>query len=86
MIDVQPYIDKLEKLKEYMALVIDNRGSCISFNTDVFSSLRPNDIIDLYLQTGIMFYRDGYQQSKVKKLTFEEWLSPLKNWEELTNN
>jgi hypothetical protein len=77
MFEVSPFIEKLEKLKEYIGMTVDGLGNYIMFNTDAFNNLRPSDVLDLWAQTGILVYRGGGTQ-EIKKLSFEEWYSPLK--------
>lgn len=73
MININPYIEKLELLKEYIGIKIDSWGKIVTMNYDFISSLRPEDIIELYYQTGIIMYR-GDAQPEVKTFSFIEWL------------
>lgn len=58
MIDIQPYIDKLDKLRGYM-------DSWIDFN---MYSYHPF-VLDLFFTTGILIYTN-----KKDHPSFEEWL------------
>jgi hypothetical protein len=77
MIDIQPYLDKLDKLREYMFLRIDGKGKVFSINIDAIPIHHtPEEIIQLYYQTGFLLgtsiYNDSYQQPR--EITFDEWL------------
>lgn len=80
MIDVQPFLDKLDRLKEYMELRIDGKGKVFSINIDAIpNQITTEQIIKLYYQTGWLFgtniYNDNYQQPR--ELSFDEWLETL---------
>lgn len=74
-IDVQPFIDKLEVLKEYMCLKIDGIGSGIWINLDAMSAFTPKEIFEIWQQTGWMMYTSPKPSDypEPKELTFEEF-------------
>lgn len=74
MIEVQPFIDKLDKLREYMGLLIDSRiTGRIWFNANALPNLPFEKLMEIYNQTGIMFY-NSEEPTKFEQFTFEEWL------------
>jgi hypothetical protein len=87
MINVQPYIDKLEALKRFISLSVDDKLPVtfvdyeISIEMAYNPALRRNDIIAMYNQTGTFYYRGDYQHTEtMRPPTFEEWYNkpPLK--------
>lgn len=78
MIDVQPWVDKLEELKRFMCHVIDGGGSYILVGNNFYSSLRPEDLLDLFFQTGILVYRTDLSNES-KRLGFSEWYNYIKD-------
>ena len=58
MIDVTPFTDKLDKLREYMPLWIDY---------NLYSNV--NVVLDLYFSTGFLIYTQ-----KPFHPSFEEWI------------
>lgn len=74
MIDVQPYIDKLDKLREYMFMRIDGRMNTFWINIDAIPKYTPKDLIELFNATGMMLYNGSEQPPPPEKLTFENWL------------
>lgn len=81
MIDVSPYIDKLEALKEYMAAVIDGRVSGWGINIEAIPRLLSIDeIFKVWHETGVLFYRgDESITPEVKTISFDEWYNSKNN-------
>ena len=77
MINVQPFIDKLDRLGEYMDMKIDNKGSILTIDWEWMHKITLEAAIDIYKQTGHMMYAhpEKHQQPISRKLTFEEWLN-----------
>lgn len=77
MIDVQPYLDKLDRLKEYMDAWIDGGGSGIWINIDALSKdFTVEEIIDIWECTGWLICNREIDETykPPRKLSFEEWL------------
>ena len=75
MIDIQPYIDKLERLREYMFLCIDGKiPGIIWFNALALPHLPFEKVMEIYNQTGIMFIGNEEEPTLFTKLSFGEWL------------
>lgn len=80
MIDVSPFIDKLELLKEYM-------GLCIEDNISVWKVARYETSEGTYPEPKKVFDNDGKLLRTVfgwslsipipEKITFEEWLETI---------
>jgi hypothetical protein len=66
MIDVSPYINKLEVLKEYMALRID-RPRMWLLDMGSLPWLSWEEVMRIYDQTGFYYYNS--QPPSVKELT-----------------
>jgi hypothetical protein len=73
MIDIQPYIYKLEMLKAYMNEIIDwgSKGFWIDINA--IPRMNPDKFLQLYAETGMIFY-DGNPPPSPIPITFEQWL------------
>jgi hypothetical protein len=75
--NAQYYIYKLERLKDYMGMVIDGYGSHIWLNIDAVHQITPEQFLRLYAETGMMFYNSNPPPEPVKKLSFEEWFEKV---------
>lgn len=83
MIIIQPFIDQLDKLKEYIDLKIDNNTGGIWIDIETLENvfietnyryLSPDKIIGLFFQTGVLLCRsDNFKEPKVRMMTFEEF-------------
>lgn len=75
MINVTPYIDKLELLKEWLFYKIDDRRFSFQINFGAISHFTAEDLIRMYNETGVLFYRgDGHkEQPTVTMVPFEEF-------------
>lgn len=74
MIDTSPYIDKLEALKQFISLKVDEKIQGIM----VYEISR-----ELYIVTGNIYYKGDYQHTeRMRPPTFEEWY----NLPKLTTN
>lgn len=75
MINVQPYIDKLEVLKEYMNLSIDRSGMRVWLRLEAMPTLSIDQILNFFWETGVALYsKDKEVVSETKTLSFEEYL------------
>lgn len=74
MIDVSPYIEKLEKLKKYIGLKIDNMGAVLQVDHSVLPTLSIEQMLELAMEKNIFWYEPINDNFMPKKLTFEEWL------------
>lgn len=74
-IDVQPFIDKLEVLYEYMCIKIDDNRVQFQINMGALPSWHnTNDIIKMYFETGWLFYNSNAEPKPTLTLvTFEEY-------------
>ena len=79
MIDVQPYIDKLDRLGEYINLGIDGVGSFIWINVDAIPQMNTDKFLQLYAEMGMIFFNGNPPTLPTRKLSFEEWLSQNNN-------
>ena len=75
-IDIQPYLDKLDLLKEYMCLKIDGKGKVFMVNTDAIPYRMPTkELLRIWDETGLLFCtsidNDNYEPPK--EITFEEF-------------
>jgi hypothetical protein len=74
-INVQPYIDKLELLKEYMNLWIITDGvPLIMINIDALPHISTKQIMDIWNQCGVLVGRANNNYPASSKLSFDEWL------------
>ncbi len=75
MINVQPYLDKLEVFKEWIEFRIFNPGSQFWINVDAIPV--PNTIeqvFRIYNETGILFFHsEPLPEPIYKELSFEEY-------------
>jgi hypothetical protein len=81
MIYIQPYIDKLEALKEYMFMKIDGKGKALWINLDAMESFTPKELFDIWNETGWLLSstkRDPFL-SPPRELTFEEYYQEKSN-------
>ena len=78
MIDIQPHLDKLDRLKEYMDAKIDSKGEGVwidIYSLDItWKQYTVNELIELFFQTGVLLGNSNQQQSTIRKVTFEEYL------------
>lgn len=72
-INIQPYLDKLELLKEYMFLKIDGRWDVSEFNYGALPVLHSSEILRIFNETGNLMYTPNFNP-QVKVLSFEEFL------------
>jgi len=88
MIDVQPYIDKLELLKKYLSESIDGRLGFIWIDQEALPKMRLEEIMHLWDCTGILLFRSGEENTNhsVGNFSFEGWLEDYREKQELTNN
>lgn len=76
MINIQPYLDKLDRLKEYMDGYIDS-GNGIWINIEALSpDFTLEEIIDIWDKTGCIMYSRHVDENcePPRKITFEEYL------------
>ena len=78
MIDVQPYIDKLELLKEYMAKRIDAIGEYGWTDIGWLPIMTASKVVQLYHETGILYWIDPKTEPMVREHSFDEWLKNKK--------
>lgn len=75
MIDVSPFHEKLNLLKEYINAGIDTTGHGVWINLDAMSSFTPQEIIEIWESTGWLIQPTQKEESDLpRKLSFEEWL------------
>lgn len=76
MIDITEFEEKLDRLKEYMALRIDGKGKVFSININALPvQYTAKQLIDMYLQMGIHFWQSDHNDYvPPRELSFEEWL------------
>lgn len=75
MIDVQIYIDKLNKLREYIFIGIDSFGKGFWINIEAIPRITADEFLRLYAEAGILFFNGNTHTPEVKKLSFNEWLN-----------
>lgn len=73
MIDVSPFLQRLEWLKEWMAGVIDGRIFPFHFNLSGLVEYNPSDIIRVYMQTGVLYQRTEPIEPQPIHMTFDEY-------------
>ncbi len=72
---VSHFINKLDLLKEYMALRIDGGGKILEICLDDISpSLSVENIVNIFRQTGLLIYSDT-TYAPPKELTFDEYIT-----------
>ena len=74
MIQITPYIQKLDRLREYINLMIDGKGGFCWVNIDAIPQMNPEQFFRLYAETGMIFFDGNPPPPPTKKLSFEEWL------------
>ena len=76
MIDIQPHLDKLDRLKEYMDASIDNEIKSVWIDMDALEEkpMSIKEIMKWFDSTGVMFYTPNRNEPIVKRITFEEYL------------
>lgn len=74
MIDIQPYIDKLELLKEWLFASIDSNFNTFWVDiTAIPQRLDISDVLFVWQQTGMMYFKHEDYPSVVRQLSFDEW-------------
>ncbi len=74
MINIQPFIDKLELLKEYMNLVIDDHRRQFKVNIGALPHLYPDDVLKMFFETGYLYFRsDCNPEPTLTLVSFEEF-------------
>lgn len=74
MIDVTPFIEKLDRLREYMGHKIDGRRYIFKLNLWAIPRYRPDEIIKMFHETGYLFYTsDGKDEPTLTMVSFEEF-------------
>jgi hypothetical protein len=75
MINTQPFIDKLDLLREYMYWKIDNWGvDAFTINLSALPTITPEAMMKMWLQTGVLMCYGEPAQPSVRILNFDEWL------------
>lgn len=73
MINVQPYIDELDKVKEWINLFVD-RQSLIWLDINGLPTLSPKEMLQLFNETGIIYSLAGKKAfAEPKFITFKEY-------------
>lgn len=72
MINIQPYLTKLDKLKEFINGSIYFNPISIYIDIESIPKLPIDEIIKIWNQTGIISFGKG-EEAKPTKITFEEW-------------
>ncbi len=88
MINVQPYIDKLEVLRRYMSGIIDGKtGHGIYLDMNAIQPLSPKEILDVYYQVGVLFYtpQEDSGMYRTKVITFDEYFQSQQKTRTQTN-
>lgn len=76
MIDISPYMQRLEWLKEWMAGIIDSRIFPIKINLMAIpvSEIDMSEVIRIYRQTGVLYLRTNHDaEPTVAYTTFDEY-------------
>ena len=81
MIDIQPFLKKLDKLQEYMLMKIDGKGSYVTIDWEWMPKISLEAMLLIWEETGYMMYSkpEMHLQPTCRKLTFEEWLEHQEN-------
>lgn len=72
-IDVQPFIDKLEVLKEYMVHKIDGEMDLCKINFVAIPVMPVSEVIRIFNETGVLVTRTYDNQSVITIKSFEEF-------------
>ena len=78
-IDVKPFIDKLEVLKEYICLKIDGKGKVWMIDIGCIPWYNPQELIDIYFQTGVLLTSNNESFTPPQEITFEEFYQNKNN-------
>lgn len=80
MINIQPYLQRLELCKEWLfhkidgtlPLKHDQSGTMVAINIGAVPKMSWDEVIRTWEQTGVMFYRDDPFEN-MRPVTFEEY-------------
>jgi len=70
LIDIQPFLHKLERLKVYMSYAA--QPMIINFNAIQEQQFTYEDLMGAYHKYGVLLCRPGHEPA-IKKLSFDEW-------------
>jgi len=77
MIDIQPFHDKIEKLREYMHIKINGHGGVVSINLEALPAFdwNPEKFFKIMNEVGYVMFdsRDPVPAPVIRQLTFEEY-------------
>lgn len=75
MIDITPYQERLEWLKEWMEMKIFGRlpNTMMVVTMETYMAYPPEELMRIYQQTGVMYYREPSISSQCRQPTFEEY-------------
>ena len=81
MINIQPHLDKLEVLKEYMALVINDAPYEIWVDINCVPQMEFSTIslIEMFKEIGVLYYRPINERIEMHPLTFDEYFNHKTN-------
>lgn len=77
MIDIQPHLDKLDRLKEYMDAVLEYNPSVfrvIGYNTFQTNYTEPKKVYDRDGKLIYTAFGDSLRLPIIEQITFEEYL------------
>lgn len=75
-IDIQPFLDKLDKLQEYMDGKIMGTGKIIQLNFEAIPFTNVDEILKMFFSTGTLMTSSSltYQYKQTSRvIPFEEW-------------
>lgn len=73
MINVQPYLDELDKVKEWINLFVD-RQLLIWLDLNGLPTLSPKEMLQLFNETGMIYSCTGIKLfTEPKFITFKEY-------------
>ena len=79
MIDIKPFTEKLDRLSEYMVILIDGHGKSWYIDIETLSlkcdDYTVEEIMRIYFEAGIFLEPSNKKRiDNPRKITFDEWL------------
>lgn len=81
MINVKPYLERLDRLREYMNEVIDGRVNQIVIDYEWLPNLTVDAMMEIFYETGWLVNSspEYYMRPVARLITFEEYLQYINN-------
>lgn len=75
MIDITPYQERLEWLKEWIAAKIDGvlPYTMMTVTMETYMTYPPEELMRIYQQTGVLYFREPSISSNTRQPSFDEY-------------